>query len=91
MLLVNNSKCSKQSRDQPSTRRLRDYLAQFLMVLRIRVQVLAKIVSRKIVFDANGADVVGKTAMVQCFVIKLAQCFRSRRGIYTKSCSKHKY
>ena len=43
---------------------------------------------QKVVFDANGADVVGKSVMVQCFVIKLAQCFRSRLpGFYTKSCS----
>ena len=46
------------------------------------------IVAKKVVFDANGADVVGKSVMVQCFVIKLAQCFRSRRpGFYTKTCS----
>ena len=43
---------------------------------------------QKVVFDANGADVVGKSVMVQCFVIKLAQCFRSRPpGFYTESCS----
>lgn len=40
---------------------------------------------QKVVFDANGADVVGKSVMVQCFVIKLAQCFRSRPAAFILS------